>query len=100
VRHVLQLLKASDDDHLPTYRQWLIHVLIRIARAADSQVPLSYFDFMSKDSGIITAGSLGQWSGSGFSFHAWLSLDSNIADSTALRQRPIYSDDDDVWEWL
>ena len=34
----------------PYYHQWLMHVLTCMARPAEKQVPMSYFDFMTKDS--------------------------------------------------
>jgi len=38
------------DVFQPYYHQWLMHVLTCMARPPEKEVPMSYYDFMTKDS--------------------------------------------------
>jgi len=38
----------------------------------------------------IISGSLGHWSGSGFTFHAWTCLEGRLADVRVQIERPLY----------
>jgi hypothetical protein len=68
----------------------IVGIFYNLIGSAKENVCSSIMVVLVIEQGIATAGSLGQWSGSGFSFHAWICLDRDHSSASTRRPCPLY----------
>lgn len=88
-----QLFRLLKSEHSEVWlKKRLLNAMSKMAGPDNKQTPLTYLRFNSQEHGIV-ANNLGRWSGSGFTFHAWICLDdpSSIPGEYSSTRRQLYS---------
>ncbi|KAK2169991.1 hypothetical protein LSH36_5g09019 [Paralvinella palmiformis] len=90
---LIQLLKPDPDDKQFRYSSTVMHAMSKMARKDGCEGALHYFDLTHEESGLFLP-TIHKWNGTGFTFHAWISLDHDspaIISANSLVRRQLYS---------
>ncbi|XP_071822216.1 neurobeachin-like protein 1 isoform X2 [Apostichopus japonicus] len=94
VKHMIGLMRGPDDETLSPLCSRLMHALSTIARKETRRGAYHYFDFQEDNTGIHIP-QIKKWSGSSFTFHTWICLNSTPLSAKTLTKgrfrRQLYS---------